>query len=79
MSNKDPHIEMSNAGIEGTRKFSLSGWFSKWDLEAVALSVSEGRWIYLAKGSMFSILKTGVHQAPNPLFSNQIKSGNLNA
>lgn len=66
MSNKDPHIEMSNAGIEGTGNFSLSGWFSNWDLETVALAVSEGRWSYVAKGSMFFILKTGVCQAPRP-------------
>lgn len=57
---------MSNTGIEGTRKFSLCGWFLKRDLEAVAHAVSEGRRICLAKGSMFFILKAGVFQALRP-------------
>lgn len=42
MSNKELHIEMRRARIAGTRKFNMSGWFSKCYLEAVALPVSEG-------------------------------------
>lgn len=70
---------MSNTGIEGTRKFSLSGWFLKQDLEAVVHAVSAGRRIYLAKAACFSSSRQEFSKLQDRLFSNQIKSSNLNA